>query len=153
MSCPRFIRHLIRWLGANGYKIIAISALVALWASSLLVWNISNSAAPVGLYRITYRPLTRGALVLLRNPLKVVAAVPGDTVTWAPDGVYVNGGRLDGSQIPKGSPYRPYPYGTQKLKPGQYLFMGDNPLSDDGRYKGVETGTLIMAVVTPVFTK
>jgi type IV secretory pathway protease TraF len=135
------------------YKLIAIGALLTLWGNTLFTWNISDSAAPEGLYRVSYQPLTRGRLVLLRNPLKAVAGLPGDTVTFAPDGVYVNGARLPNSQIPAKSPYAPYPYGTQTLAPGQYLFMGSNPLSLDGRYEGPQTGSLIRAVVAPVITK
>jgi type IV secretory pathway protease TraF len=146
-------RSLCQRLGDSFYAIVAIFALLGLWASSQFVWNISNSAAPEGLYRITHQPLKRGALVLLRNPLKELVAGPGDTVTFSPEGVYVNGVLLPHSRKPDDSPYRPYQYGTQKLHLGQYLFMGDNPLSMDGRYEGPQTGTLIMAVVTPVFTK
>ncbi len=135
------------------YKLLAVLALSAFWGSTLFIWNISNSAAPEGLYRLTYQPLKRGSLVLLRNPLKQVVGLPGDTVTFAPAGVYVNGALLPKSQVPKGSPYKPYQYGTQKLAPGQYLFMGDNLLSFDSRYEGPQTGTLIRAVVTPVITK
>jgi type IV secretory pathway protease TraF len=135
------------------YKIVTLTALLVLYGSTIFIWNISDSAAPEGLYRVTYRPLTRGRLVLLRNPLKAVVGLPGDTITWAADGVYVNGKRLSGSQVPEGSPYDHYPYGTKLLAPGQYLFMGENPLSQDGRYEGPQTGTLIRAVITPVITK
>jgi type IV secretory pathway protease TraF len=135
------------------YKILAPLALLALWGSTLFIWNISNSAAPEGLYRISYQPLKRGSLVLLRNPLKQVVGLPGDTITFAPAGVYVNGALLPNSQIPARSPYKPFPFGTQRLAPGQYLLMGDNPLSFDGRYEGPQPGTLLKAVVSPVITK
>jgi len=135
------------------YKILAPLALIALWGSTLFIWNISNSAAPEGLYYLTHQPLKRGSLVLLRNPLKEAVGLPGDTVTFAPAGVSVNGMLLPNSQVPLRSPYKPFPYGTQKLAPGQYLLMGNNALSWDGRYEGPTPGPLLMAVVTPVITK
>ena len=135
------------------HKILAPLALLAFWGSTLFVWNISNSAAPEGLYRITYQPLKRGSLVLLRNPLKEVVGLPGDTITFGPAGIYVNGALVPNSRVPARSPYKPFPYGTQKLVPGQFLLMGDNPLSWDGRYEGPTPGPRLMAVVKPVITK
>lgn len=109
-----------------------------------LVVNVSDSAAPVGIYRVLWdAPIKRGDLVLLRNPLKREVAGPGDTVQFAADGVWVNGKLLHNSKVPAGSPYPPYRYCTITLAPGQYLMMGDNPLSYDDRYTGPTPQSLV----------
>jgi type IV secretory pathway protease TraF len=109
-----------------------------------LVVNVSNSAAPVGIYRVLWdAPIKRGDLVLMREPLKKVVGFPGDTVRFAKEGVYLNNHLLPNSAIPGNSPYPPYPYRTITLAEGQYLLMGANPLSFDGRYEGPTPQELI----------
>jgi type IV secretory pathway protease TraF len=109
-----------------------------------LVVNVSDSAAPVGIYRVLWdAPIKRGDLVLLRNPLKREVAGPGDTVRFAPNGVWVNGHLLPNSKVPADSPYSPYHYCTIVLAPDQYLMMGDDPLSYDDRYTGPTPQSLV----------
>jgi type IV secretory pathway protease TraF len=51
----------------------------------------SSPSEPTGLYRPTHEPLKRGALVLLKMPLKTIAALPGDQVDMTPTGIEING--------------------------------------------------------------
>jgi type IV secretory pathway protease TraF len=124
----------------------------ALFALTHLTLNESPSM-PIGLYRISHEPLRHGSLVLLKDPLKEIVAVPGDTVRWDATGVSVNGRLLDNSAIPSDSPYPPYPYTTLKLAPDQYVTMGQHPLSFDTRYTGPTPSSLIASTVQPFWTQ
>jgi len=109
-----------------------------------LVVNVSDSAAPAGIYRVLWDvKMERGDLVLMREPLKKVVGLPGDIVRFAREGVYLNHQLLPNSAVPTDSPYPPYPYQTIVLAKGQYLLMGANPLSFDGRYEGVTPEELV----------
>ena len=137
-------------------KTVLWSFLAATSLPLVLITNFTynnSPSMPIGLYRPTHEPFKRGALVLLREPLKKIAAIPGDTVEWTAAGVRVNGELLQDSAVPQGSPYLPYPYATLKLAPGQYLTMGDNPLSYDGRYTGPIPQSLLASTLQPVWTK
>jgi type IV secretory pathway protease TraF len=132
-------------------------ACLGLTTAALLVlcnFTLNTSASePVGLYHITHEPIRRGSLVLLKDPLKEIVAVEGDVVQWTAAGVRVNGRLLENSAVPQGSPYPPYPYLTLKLAPGQYLAMGNNPLSYDGRYLGPIPASLLASTVEPLWTE
>jgi hypothetical protein len=70
-----------------------------------LVVNVSDSAAPVGVYRVLWDArIKRGDLVLMREPLKKVVGLPGDIVRFAREGVYLNHQLLPNSAIPSNSP-------------------------------------------------
>src|ERR1700758_105671 len=87
-----------------GWLPVLAAALGAVLLSMDFIVNVSDSAAPPGVYRVLWgQPIHRGDLILRREPLNRVAARPGDTVRFAPDGVYVNGKRLDRSAVPKRS--------------------------------------------------
>jgi type IV secretory pathway protease TraF len=132
-------------------------AFLGLTTGALLVlcnFTLNTSPSePLGLYHITKEPLKRGALVLLKDPLKQIVGVPGDTVEWTASGIRVNGRLVEHSAVPPGSPYPPYPYITLKLAPYQYVAMGQHPLSYDARYIGPTPGSLIASTVTPVWTE
>lgn len=133
-------------------RTIILSLLIAtIWVAiaSQFVWNATNSACPVGFYRKTDKKPARGDLVLLRNPLKEYAAGPGDTITTTAEGSYINGKLFQGSGIPEGTPYRPYPYSTFVLAEDQYWMLGHNPLSLDSRYQGPIPGCELWQVVKP----
>jgi type IV secretory pathway protease TraF len=127
---------------------LTVTALVLL---SHFTLNTSVSE-PIGLYHVTAKPLRRGALVLLRDPLKRLVGMPGDEIRMAPEGVYVNGHLIPDSAVPTGSPYPHYPYGTYKLTPDQYWAMGQHPLSFDGRYTGPLPSSVVASTVEPFIT-
>jgi type IV secretory pathway protease TraF len=116
---------------------------------SRIWWNRSASAAPVGWYISVNKKPARNDLVALNNPLKRLVGIPGDHIRVDAQGTWVNGKLLPNSAVPAGSPYRPYPFGEYVLQEDQYLFMGDNPLSYDGRYQGPVPGVEMRTVVKP----
>ena len=133
------------------YAFLALTS-AALFMLTHSILNLSPSE-PVGLYRPTHVPFKRGALVLLRDPLKRLVAMPGDTIRTSGQGTFVNGHLIPNSGIPQGSPYRPYPFGTFTLAPDQYWTLGDHPLSYDSRYLGPIPGSLIASTAEPIWTK
>jgi type IV secretory pathway protease TraF len=133
------------------YSFLTLS-LTALFVLSHFTLNRSASE-PVGLYRITNQPPARDALVLLKDPLKRLVGVPGDTIRTTAQGTFVNGRFIPNSGIPAVAPYRPYPFGTFKLAPDQYWTLGQHPLSYDSRYAGPIPGSLIAARVEPFWVR
>lgn len=159
-NTPRLTRTIIEaWRAkrANFWPNFGTYFLLAAFIGVLYLlthFTLNGSASmPVGLYRITHEPIQHGSLVLLKEPLKEIVAVPGDTVRWDPTGVSVNGRLLEHSAVPSGSPYPPYPYITLKLAPDQYVAMGNNPLSYDARYLGPTPTSLIASTVEPFWTQ
>lgn len=152
------IETIIKGCKAVGTTIRTYSLTYALLAIAiasfylLAHFTINDSASmPMGLYRVTHEPFQRGSIVLLREPLKEIVAVPGDTVQWSAKGVSVNGRLLEHSAVPEGSPYPPYPYTTLKLAPYQYVTMGHHPLSYDARYTGATPASLLASTVQPLW--
>jgi type IV secretory pathway protease TraF len=48
----------------------------------VLIFRINLSPSePVGIYRVSFEPLTRGAYVLLKSPIKRVAGLPGEIIS------------------------------------------------------------------------
>jgi type IV secretory pathway protease TraF len=133
------------------YAFLALTS-GALYIVTHFTLNESQSE-PIGLYQPTHDAFKRGALVLLRDPLKKLAGVPGTVIRTSPEGTYVDGRLIPNSGIPDGSPYQPYPFTTFKLAPDQYWTLGDHPLSYDSRYYGPIPGSLIASTVKPVWTK
>jgi len=112
---------------------------------------VFSDSEPRGLYRTTSGPVTRGAIVELGQLSKHVAGVPGDTIRVTPEGSYVNG-ELWPNSAPICQHYKPVPFGTYKLGPGQYWLLGRNPSSWDSRYAGFIPWDLIYSTITPVWT-
>ena len=133
------------------YAFLAVTV-AALFVLTHFTLNLSQSE-PIGLYRPTHGPFKRGALVLLRDPLKCLVGVPGDLIRTSPEGTYIDGQLIRNSSIPAGSPYRPYPFATFKLAPDQYWTLGEHPLSYDSRYYGPVPGSLIASTAEPVWTQ
>jgi type IV secretory pathway protease TraF len=104
-------------------------------AMSNLTFNVSDSATPVGVYRLkSVGKVSRGDLVYLRMPIKQVWALPGDHVRFTPQGVY-----REGELIPNSAPQpgltEVCPFGSYTVPPEMFLGMGtNNPDSWDGRY-------------------
>lgn len=112
---------------------------------------VFSDSEPRGLYRATSGPITRGSMVELGNLTKHVAGVPGDIVRVTPEGSFING-ELWPKSAPIGQDYKPFPFGTYKLGPGQYWLLGRNPSSWDSRYAGFIPWDLIYSTITPVWT-
>jgi type IV secretory pathway protease TraF len=85
--------------------------------------------------------------------MKHVAAVPGDTVIVTPSGSYINGKLWPNSAIPAQTyGYRPYPFGTYTLEPGQFWLLGAGADSWDSRWIGPVPDDLIANNITPLLT-
>ena len=126
-----------------------LSVLYVLYGIAGLRWNFSP-CLPTGLWRLTHERIQRDSYVTMYEPIKEVAALPGDTVMFTARGVYVNG-----QLWPQSAPVGPnhYPFTTMVLQPGQYLLMGRHPLSWDGRYGGWTTATIIGSTARPLWVK
>jgi type IV secretory pathway protease TraF len=126
----------------------------ALWAMLPLtiVFRLNMSPSePVGLYRLTHDSLKHGAYVILADPLKRIAGIPGDTVRTAPEGSYING-KLWPMSAPNAD-FPHCPYGVYTLKQRQLWVMGENPLSYDSRYFCAIPQSLIFSAARPVWTR
>ena len=131
----------------------------------------TTPSLPEGFYQKQRKPVEKGCYVLFRLPaqalsshpyaredlLKQVAAVEGDRVTIAAEGVSVNGRLLPNSAPLPLDVYGqalPHPELTDyTLKAGELLTMSSyNPRSFDSRYFGLVPRVSIIAVVAPVLT-
>ena len=131
----------------------------------------TTPSLPEGFYQKQRQPVAKGCYVLFRLPaqalssrpyaredlLKQVAAVEGDRVTIAAEGVSVNGRLLPNSAPLPLDVYGqalPHPELTDyTLKAGELLTMSSyNPRSFDSRYFGLVPRVSIIAVVAPVLT-
>ena len=131
--------------------IAPLALLLTLVLMSTFTRNVSDSAAPVGWYRVHYgATAVAGDLVLLRMPIKQVWALPGQQVTFTPRGVYVGGQLLPNSAPESGIGH--YPFGSYLVPPGMFLAMGlRNPDSWDSRYVGFLPQGLIAGSLTPAW--
>lgn len=133
---------------------VAICVLIIGVLAAASILNISGNASPSeprGLYRLTHQPLRRGALVVLKLPIKQIAGLPGDIVRVTAKGSYVNGRLWPHSGIPAGAAAH-FPFGTYVLQPGQLWVLGHHPLSYDSRYFGMIPESLVKATAQPLFT-
>jgi type IV secretory pathway protease TraF len=140
------------------YRLLSLIAplvlLLTLASMAMFTRNVSDSAAPVGWYRVHWdAPVKKGDLVLLRMPIKQVWARAGDHVTFTPQGVYVRGKLLPNS-APEPGIARVCPYGNYTVPPFMFLAMGiQNPDSFDGRYECFLPESLIAGTVTPAWNR
>ena len=135
--------------------VTAVPLLVILFLLNLRYLGVTGAltnSEPWGLYRVSQEPVRRGGMVELRYLMKHVAAVPGDAVRVTPEGSYINGQLWPDSAVPAGTHYRPFPYGTYTLAPGQFWLLGHNPTSWDSRYIGMIPQDLINTAVKPLIT-
>jgi type IV secretory pathway protease TraF len=140
--------------------LIAITAALFLALASLSVLHVAGNLSPSvprGFYRITHDPLQRGIYVILKMPLKRVAALPGDTVRVTAEGSYVNGKFWPGSAIPADvlvtHRLEHYPFGVYVLKSGQLWVLSNNPRGWDSRYFGPIDQQLVSSTARPLFTE
>jgi signal peptidase I len=119
-----------------------------------LTINVSDSATPVGIYRV--KPISKvnyGDLVMLRMPIKRALALPGDHVRFTQQGIYREGKLIPNSAPEPGIPRR-FPYDNYTVPPGMFLGMGtDNPDSWDGRYVGFLPLSIVAGKVTPIWPR
>jgi type IV secretory pathway protease TraF len=155
--------HPHRACGFGGKRTLQRIAFAQLALSLLLIGTLATASIfdirgndspsePLGIYRLTHEPLTRGAFVVLKLPLKQIAALPGDAVRVTPEGSYVNGKLWPHSGIPASAPNH-FPFGTYLLHPNQLWVLGDNPLSYDSRYFGMIPESLVNATAKPLLIK
>jgi len=148
-----------------------------------LRWN-GTPSMPVGLWRLQAMeaPVQRGEIVALCLPeatarfgrergyldggacpggtevlIKPVAAVPGDRVGIAGDGISVNGKPVSNSRPlsrdEAGRQLTAQPSGTRTVAPGEvWIISGHDPRSYDSRYYGPVDATGIRGVALPVLT-
>lgn len=114
--------------------------------------NLTESE-PIGLYLKVPGFPARGLMVQLRGLIKHIAGVPGDTVRVTREGSYINGKLWPHSAMPADTNgYRPYPFGTYTLHPGQYWLLGSAPDSWDSRYLGAIPWDAIAFNIAPLWT-
>jgi type IV secretory pathway protease TraF len=145
---PTYMR-LLRWV--RPCRQLLFGGLVLLVMTDF-TYNVSDSAAPTGVYHIARTAkVDLGDLVILRMPIKQVWALPGDSVRFAPEGVYSNGELIPNSGLDPKIP-RACPFGDYTVPPGMFLGMGANdPDSWDGRFVCFLPQSLIMGTVKPVY--
>jgi conjugative transfer signal peptidase TraF len=140
-----------------------------------------TASEPRGLYLTEQRPWGRGSLVVFLLParlsavalergyafpgptagramdgLKRVAALPGDTVVLASNGLTINGNLRPASkplgQDSSGRPIHHYPFGTYRVGHGQAWLVSDNPRGWDSRYFGPLPVSKIICAAEPLLT-
>jgi signal peptidase I len=141
---------LLKWFPT---RLLLFGGLLFLAMTNFTV-NVSDSATPVGIYRV--KPVGRvdyDDLVLLRMPIKRALALPGDHVMFTPRGIYRDGRLIPNSAPEAGIPRR-FPDGSYIVPPEMFLGMGtDDPDSWDSRYVGFLPLSLIAGKVTPIWTR
>lgn len=165
--------------------VIALLAAIGLFAVAARVRiNTHSPSAPRGLYLLTAGAPERGAWVVVCLPppiaafgrsrgylpaglpptrcadgssevLKRVAAVAGDRVTVAPDGLAVNGVRLPSTPLlardSQGRPLPTPPAEGFRLRPGEVFLLSDFiPNSWDSRYYGPIDRRWVRSTARPV---
>jgi type IV secretory pathway protease TraF len=131
------------------YIFLALT-ITALFALTHLTLNESASE-PVGLYRPTHTALKHGSLVLLKMPLKRIAALSGDKVRFSPEGIYVEGKLVPNSAPEPGLPH--FPYGSYTVPADMFVGLAQHPDSWDGRYVGFLPESLVSSTAQAVWTK
>jgi signal peptidase I len=156
------LRNVIEWVA-----IIAAALIVALVIKTFLFQAFyipSESMEPtlkpgdrVLVNKLSYdvHSIHRGDIVVFKRPpseandptikdlIKRVIAIPGDTIEARDGHVYVNGQPIKESYLPPGTITTNLP--LQKIGPSQYFVMGDNRTnSKDSRYIGTIARSLIV---------
>ena len=140
-----------------------------------------TASEPRGLYLTEQKPWRRSSLVVFRLParlsaaalergyaflgptadtamdgLKRVAALPGDTVVLASNGLTINGSLWPASkplgQDSSGRSIHHYPFGTYRVRHGQVWLLSDNVRGWDSRYFGPLPVSKIICAAEPLLT-
>lgn len=154
----------------------------AAWAAGYRI--NTTSSVPIGVYRIEPGTIARGRIVAFCPPdnaafqlgrargyvlggwacpggyrplFKPIAAMAGDVVTVAAEGISVNGHPLrNTASRPRDGEGRPLPVvprGQHQVQPGQVWVVSTyNARSFDGRYFGAVPAAGIMGVARPIAT-
>jgi signal peptidase I len=156
------VRNAIEWVA-----IIAIALLVAVVIKQFLVQafyipsesmkNTLNVGDRVLVNKLSYRlhDVHRGDIVVFKRPpaesgepaikdlIKRVIGLPGDTIEEREGAVYINDHKLDEPYVPDGAATTNLP--RQQVPPGQYFVMGDNRTnSKDARVFGTIPKSLLV---------
>jgi len=174
------LKALLRQLPRHQQILAAVGLvlLLGVLASSGYRYQLTDSA-PRGIYRFRPGPIERGRWVILCPPadaarlavergylgsgpcpggveplLKRVAALPGDRVAVARDGLHVNGTRLPASAPLERDlndlPLPLAPFGEHAVEPGTVWVIGEHPRSFDSRYFGPVDERLVLSVADAV---
>jgi type IV secretory pathway protease TraF len=137
------------------YAQIAVTLVLILMLAGTSLFRIKGNISPSeprGLWRLTHDQLMRGTYVVLKLPLKQIAALKGDTVQTTPEGTYINGKLWPHSAIPAGVRDH-FPFGNYVLHTGQVWVLGQHPFSWDSRYFGPIPETLVDSTAKPLWTE
>jgi type IV secretory pathway protease TraF len=133
--------------------LVVLCMVMEFWAMTNFNINVSDSSTPRGLYRVRtvqLADLRRGDLVALRMPVKQIAALPGQHVMFAREGIYV-----EGKLIPNTAPEVDlvhFPFGSYTVPPYMFVGIGTlNPDSWDSRYAGFIPQSITEGTVTRVW--
>lgn len=162
-------------------------AAVPLLALVLLLWGTGirfnlTPSLPLGFYRYTSEEPQRGMMVTFCPPAdvatfalergylhrgaceggvqplgKFILAVPGDTVTIAPDGLTVSGKMIPNSAVywrdTMGRELLHFPFGRHVIGPDSlFMFSGHHPRSFDSRYFGPVASNRVISSALPLKT-
>jgi signal peptidase I len=149
----RMARNLAEWIGmvVGAVQVaVLIQAFViqAFYIPSLSMYPTLDKGDRVLVNKVSYRlhDINRGDIVVFKRPpgvpttgikdlIKRVVGLPGDTVDGHDGGVYVNGRRLEESYLPRGTLTTDFP--AKKVPKGDIFVMGDNRgNSEDSRVFG-----------------
>ena len=164
--------------GSENYLFLILMVCIALAAVSLfevqprLIWNVSASV-PRGLYWLRFEAsFQRGDLVLAQLPihvrlladerdylpasqpaLKIIAALPGDTICSENGVIWIQGKSVARTQIrDRHGRILPSWKGCVGLKPDQiFLLNAASAASFDGRYFGPSERRDIIGVLSPIW--
>lgn len=168
---------------ASTVTLVRLGALLLTGCSQVGLRVNTTPSIPVGLYRVSRVPVAKGAYVMFCPPqtrafalarqrgyvgagpcpggygylMKKVLAAKADVVSFAADGVRVNGALLAFSaplQADQGGRALPrYRAAKRGLKSSEVLLMSElSPTSFDARYFGPLPVAQIEAVIVPVWT-
>jgi conjugative transfer signal peptidase TraF len=153
---------------------IALVAVIVLPTKSPIPWIVYNGSgsAPIGWYRIEYRPPSRGDVVVIRPSetlqsllathaflppgiplLKRVAAIRGDRICRSGGVVFVNGEAV-AVALERDQNGRALPVweGCFTLFEGQFFVVQLHPYSFDSRYFGPVSECQIIGVAHQIWT-
>jgi conjugative transfer signal peptidase TraF len=168
---PTRLRQQLLFLAIVSISLVAAIALPSKSRTPLVVYNASGSA-PIGWYRIEYRPPSRRDAVVIRASgtlqsslathavlppgvllLKRVVAIAGDRVCRSAGVVYVNGEAV-AEALERDQTDRPLPVweGCLTLFEGQFFVVQPYPYSFDSRSFGPVSDCQIVGVAHPIWT-